>query len=486
MRQIFIVLRRTLAAGLLAMALAACSGGGGGGSSFYAPAGITTATISGAVSGSTFVAVDAASNAEIGRVAASSAAAGGQKTFSLPLPPGRTHKFYLIENDRTADARIFPLYQGAANKFTISAITAIDLGLIGTTTGIAVPANDMTKVGGVTGSGEDTPIPATLAGSAFTVADLARSWNVLQITGGTDAGWQRSSVTIDAGGTASVANYVSSAGSGTTPSTLYAIYPSGVVTFSGGTAGGFRGIMSKDKGMVVGTFSPKAGDYTLIVMFKAGGTYSQADLRGTWAFSQLITGASPAWTHGDATIDASGNMSIAGEKRSSGAGSTSSALLTINATGIVASGATPSFYGVLSRDKNLMVAVDTNNDGTYSLMLFTRTNGTIFDGSDLKGIWRTNWLSAGNGSRASYYGRALFVSDGLVSDAYGDVAAAMTLIQLSSVVQADFALTGAVGSTALVTFKYTDFLGSMSIGKNVMIGTWTESNGNPSLYMFVK
>ena len=60
MRQIFIDVRRILAAGLVVMALAACSGGGGGGSNFNAPAGITTATISGAVSGSTFVAVDAA------------------------------------------------------------------------------------------------------------------------------------------------------------------------------------------------------------------------------------------------------------------------------------------------------------------------------------------------------------------------------------------------------------------------------------------
>jgi hypothetical protein len=95
MSPIYIRFRR-VAVGLVALALTACSGGGGGSSNFFAPAGITTATISGSVSGSTFVAVDVASNAETGRIAASADATGG-KSFSLPLPPGRTYKFYLIE-----------------------------------------------------------------------------------------------------------------------------------------------------------------------------------------------------------------------------------------------------------------------------------------------------------------------------------------------------------------------------------------------------
>jgi hypothetical protein len=344
----------------------------------------------------------------------------------------------------------------------------------------------MTKIGGVAAAGEDKTVPAALAPVAFSTQDLQGSWNALQITGGTDAGWQRSSVSIDAVGVAAVAAYSSSGGTGTTPSVVYSIQPSGVVTFPGGTGNGFRGIMTKDKGMIVGTISLKAGDYTLIVMLKAGGTYAQADLQGTWAFSQLITGALPAWTNGEATIDAGGNMSIANETRSSGTAGTPSALLTIDTTGIVTSAASPNLYGVLSRDKNLMAAITTNADGTFSLMFFTRTNGTTFDTNDLKGVWRTSWLSAGSGSIASYYGRALFASDGLVSDTYGDVAAAMTSIQLSSVAQADFALTVNVGSTGVVTFMGTNFLGTMSIGKNIMIGTWSESNGNPSLYLFTK
>ena len=267
----------------------------------------------------------------------------------------------------------------------------------------------------------------------------------------------------------------------------YSIYPSGVVTFPGGSIGGFRGVMTKDKSMIVGTISPAAGDYSLVVMFKEGGTYSPADLPGTWALSQLSAGASPTWTHGASTIKTFGIMSTAAIITSSGTGSIPKATLTIDATGSVTSDRSATFSGVLSQDKNLMAAVATNPDGTYGLMTLTRTDGTTtFDGSDLKGIWRTNWLSAGNGSSASYYGRALFASDGLEIDADGDIAAAMTSIQLSSFSQADFPLTAAFGPTGLITFNNTSFYGTMSMGKNLMIGTWSEANGNPSLYLFAK
>ena len=73
----------------------------------------------------------------------------GVKASRWPFLPAGSYKFYLIENDGTADARLFPLYQGAANRFSVSAITTIDLGFIGTATGIALPARDMTKIGGV-------------------------------------------------------------------------------------------------------------------------------------------------------------------------------------------------------------------------------------------------------------------------------------------------------------------------------------------------
>ncbi len=485
MRQIFAGFSKVLAVVLAMVVLAACAGGGGTGGSSVTVPGMTTATVTGSITGGTFAAFDATTGMAMGSVAASADLSGG-KSFSLPLPAGRTYKFYIIENDGTASARVFPVYWGATNKFAVLAITAVDLGFISTVTGVAQSGNDPTKASGVTGSGEDKTIPGALAGSAFAVSDLAGSWNVQQITAGTGAGWQSSMVSIDASGTAAAASYESSAGSGTTPSVTYSIYPSGVVTFPGGTGTGFRGIMTKDKSMIVGTISPAGGDYAMIVMCRGGATYGQADLQGTWSLGQLITGASPAWTHGYATIDASGTMSITGETRSSGSGSTPAATLTIDATGSVASNAWTSFSGVLSQDKNLMVAVATNPDGTFSLMTLTRTGGASFAAGDLVGIWRTDWLSAGNGPNTPYYGSALFASDGLVNDAYGDIAATMTSIQLSSVAQADYALTVALSSTGYASFKNTDYFGAMSIAKNLMVGIWTESNGSPSLYVFVK
>jgi hypothetical protein len=475
MQQIFIRFGKVLAVGLMSLALAACSGGGDGGSNFNAPAGITTTTISGTVSGTTFVAVDATTNAELGRVAASSGAAGGEKSFSLSLPPGRTYKFYLIENDGTADARLFPLYQGAANRFTISAVTTIGLGFIGTSTGIALPANDMTRIGGVAGAGEDKTIPASLAAAAFSTADLQGNWNVLQMVGGATPRWVRGAVAIDAAGSAPASDNQSSDGSGTSPAITYSIATSGVVTFSAGTIGGFQGIMTKDKGMIVGTYTPDAGDYALVTMVRSGGTYAQSDLQGTWAYNRLLAGTAQGWSRGDVSIAADGAVNFSNVVTNSGAGDAAAATLNIDAAGIVTDPANANTHGVMSPDRKLLSIVTTGPDGAVSLTVMTRTGGTIFTGSDFQGTWRMNWLTAGS---SSYWGRALFITDGT-----GTSSMQSTLLSFGS--SADSTLATKFFSDGTVDITNTDFSGILSLGKNVMVGTKTDGTGF-SLYVHVR
>jgi len=484
MRQVIKAVIGGLVLMVAAWLTAGCSGGKEK-SNFYGPAGMTTATVTGSVNQATFVVVDAGTNAEVGRVASSGAL--GDKSFSFPLSLNHTFKFYLIENDGTANARLFPVYVGGKNRFTVSTVTQFDLGFISTATGTAVPANDPAGVAGVADSGTDASIPATLAPTAFTTADLSGNWRVLQLTSGIDAGWQTSTVSIDATGLAAAASYQSNSGSGTTPSVLYSMAPSGVVTFPGGVIDGFQGVMTKDKGMMVGTISAPAGDYTMTVMVRVGAGFAQGDLKGNWAFSNLEVGAAPAYVHGDATVDASGNLSVVDVYRSGGSGSTASPVLSVDPTGVVTNSASSNFYGVLTADKNLLVAVDSTTSGPPYLTILNRTDATVgFSGGDLRGSWRTNWLSAGGTPSAANYGRAVLVSDGLVCDEYGNIGARLTAIELGRVTQADFPLSVAMGATGRVGFKNSDFYGTISLGKNLLIGTMTETNSNLSIYLFVK
>jgi hypothetical protein len=473
MRHFFTGLKRTLTAGLLALALASCSGGGAGDPNFLAPAGITTASVSGSVSDSTFVAVDASSNAEVGRVAASTAGAG-PKSFSLPLPAGRSYKFYLIENAGSPEARLFPLYQGAANRFSISAVTTVDLGSLSTATGIALASKDPTKVGGVSAAGEDRTVPANLAAAAFSSADLQGSWSVLQIVGGANPRWVRGTVAIDAAGTAPAAVNQSSVGSGSFPSASYSIKASGMVSFASGITGGFQGIMTRDRGMIVGNYTPDAGDYGLVLMVKSGGAFAQSDLQGSWSYHRLQVGAASGWSRGSVSIDGSGAAIFTGASNS-GEASSSTGLLEIDAAGFVSDPGQPEGFGVLSPDKNLLVTVGREPGGAASLTVLVRSAGASFSGADYQGIWRMNWLTAGSSSN---WGRTL-----LVLEASGAAAQRSTLLSYGSA--PDSALTLDLFSDGGVQMADTDFSGFLSPGKDVLVGTRTDGTGF-SLCLLVK
>ncbi|MGA8753854.1 hypothetical protein, partial [Candidatus Deferrimicrobium sp.] len=70
-------------------------------------------TIQGSVPGTVFVAVDNATNLEVGRVTAT----GSPKTFSMNVPTGKSYRFYVMENEGTGNERVYPMYMGANNVF---------------------------------------------------------------------------------------------------------------------------------------------------------------------------------------------------------------------------------------------------------------------------------------------------------------------------------------------------------------------------------
>ena len=147
---------------LFAIFLTACGSGGGGGGSDSGGGGngggATNATITGTVTGTTVVAVDENGN-EVNR----NTATGSPKTFTLTVPVGGKYKLYLIENEGTSNEKVYPLYQGTTNVFSIASAVTIDLGFVDTTSGVAVPTNNPLNVSGVSSGGENTIIPPFLS-----------------------------------------------------------------------------------------------------------------------------------------------------------------------------------------------------------------------------------------------------------------------------------------------------------------------------------
>lgn len=82
--------------------------------------------------------------------------------------------------------------------------------------------------------------------------------------------------------------------------------------------GAFAGFLTADKNTLVSVFTdPAEGtpSYQLAILQFTGGTFTQADLQGEWAFSSLAGNVSPSWWQGSVDIDAAGTAQHSGALR---------------------------------------------------------------------------------------------------------------------------------------------------------------------------
>lgn len=386
-----------------------CGGGGGGGGTNPPP--VTNAAVTGTVAGTTVIAYTQG-NTEVAR----NTATGNPKTFLLSLPTGTSYKFYLVENEGTADQRIYPLYQDNTNVFSISSAVTVTLGFVDTSSGLAVPANNPLTITGVVSQGEDQSIPTNLSASAFRASDFTGTWNYLGLISGYtpthNPGWYYGSFTFDTSGTvvsaSTITDSMGTQGYTPNPGASFALMPSGVITLPSITEALFKGYMNHDKNSYIGTGTFAPGDtigvhgYNLHVAVKSGGTYTTSDLEGEWIMHQLKSGPAQqdtGWSYGTATISSNGTVSFTSASRSNLDSSLPPVMqFSLSSDGFVTITPLPQYHGVMTPDKAAMFATVDSGGSEYYLAIMLKRRGS-YTLADLQGTWTKQMLAAGDGNR---------------------------------------------------------------------------------------
>lgn len=479
----------------LSMALVACGGGGGGSSSVSGGAG--TATIQGSVPGTVFVAVNNDTDLEAGRVTAT----GTPKTFSMVLPTGADYRFYVMENEGTGNSRVYPMYMGTNNVFELDNTAngqMIALGMIDPdmVTGKAIPANNPSLM---IGRGANGTAPPSLAGSAFSMDNLkGTTWGYnTMMTSGT-MGWEHGTLSFDGNGSGNMAGIVRNGSSMSSRVNIpYTMSLSGMLLNPGDNT--FQCVVAKDMSAMVATFTDNTGGPAMMVAQKRGGAYQAGglDMNGTWRFQRLTAGSdntTSGWAYGTMGI-ISGSASFTSMTTNAGVGGGGTFVFSMDANGIMTEALNASFYGVMSNDKSMIVATDTNGGRPELWVMMRTTLGTIYSTADMMGDWVMHSVSSGNpASRDWTFGHSVVDSSG--NNTFSQMMGSTGVI---SPTQMTMTMNG---STGVMTIPGTGggmgggmmgggmmastFHGIMNESKSMMLSAYTDGSGGYPFSIQVK
>lgn len=354
----------------------------------------------------------------MGRVTAT----GTPKTFSMDVSTGKSYRFYVMENEGTANSRVYPMYMGTANVFELdnnAGGQTIDLGMVrpDLTTGRSTPANTPALM---MGRGENTMVPSTLSGAAFSMENVkGTSWNYnTMMTSGT-IGWEHGTLSFDSDGMGHMDNIVRN-GSSMSPidNIPYAMSMSGMLLNPGDNT--FQCVVSRDMSVMVATFTDNIGGPAMMIGQKRGGTFHTdgSDMTGTWRFQRLTAGSdntTSGWAYGTMQF-VSGAAAILSMTTNTGSGGSGSfAVFSMDANGIMTDALNTSFHGVMSMDKTMIVATDTSG-GNPELWVMMKDTTVIYSTSDMMGDWVMHAISSGNpASRSWTYGQSVVDAGGIAT-----------------------------------------------------------------------
>jgi hypothetical protein len=480
------------------LAIAAC--GGGGSSSGAGGTGTTgTATIQGSVPGTVFMAVDDDTNLEVKRVTA----AGTPKTFSMEVPTGKSYRFYVMENEGTGTSRAYPMYLGTNNVFEIDNTAdgqIISLGMVNPDmgTGKAIPANTPALM---MGRGANSMAPTSLAGTAFfldNVKGTTWGYNTMMTSG--SMGWEHGTLSFDNNGLGHMGGIVRN---GTTLADRdgipYTMSLSGMLLNPGDNT--FQCVVSRDGSVMVATFTDNTGGPAMMIGQRRGSTFQPgSDMTGTWQFQRFTAGSdntTSGWAYGIMGIN-SGFAGITPITTNNGPGTTGNFTFFMDANGIMTKSGDASFNGVMSMDKSMIVATDTNGGNPELWVMMKTTTGTT---ADMMGDWVMHSVSSGNsGSRDWTYGHSLVDAGG--NNTFSQMMGSGGPVPVDNTTQMTFQMNGGVmtmggtgGGTGggmmgggmmgggLVT---STFHGITNGAKNLMVSIYTDGTGGYPFSIQVK
>jgi hypothetical protein len=236
----------------------------------------------------------------------------------------------------------------------------------------------MAMIGVEPANATDVSARIGLATRSFTQADLGGTW-YFQLFGdnpaGNDPGWSSGSFTVDATGAVIGGTGVNSWGetetiTGGTLTIDSAGHVTGFFAFpAGGTASLPHGKLDASKTVLTMVVSGP-DSHGLMVALKAGGTFTQADLAGTWysmTFGDDPLGNHPEWITGTVIVDTAGVVTAAKSIESTGhVGTCIGGALTIDSAGQVSGSmtcpdsGTSSLHGKLDASKTILTLVNSN------------------------------------------------------------------------------------------------------------------------------
>jgi hypothetical protein len=474
---------------VISVSLAACGGGGGtvtgsvgGGTS----GGTGSATIQGSVPGTVFVAVDHDTNLEVGRVTAT----GTPKIFSMDVPTGTNYRFYVMENEGTGNSRVYPMFLGTNNVFELDKTAngqIISLGMINPDmgTGKATPANTPVLM---TGRGVNDMIPPSIAGSAFSMDNVkGTTWGYNTMITSGNLGWEHGTLSFDNNGLGHMTGIVRNG----TPLPArdgipYNMSLSGMLLNPGDTT--FQCVVSRDMSVMVGTFTDTTGGPAMMIAQKRGGVYQTdgSDMTGTWRFQRLTSGSdntNSGWAYGTMQF-VSGSASITSMTTNTGTGGSGNFAFSMDVNGIMTQTGNASFYGVMSMDKTMIAATDTNGSNPELWVMMKITTGTTFSIADMMGDWVMHSVSSGNtGSRDWTFGHSVVDAGGnnTFSQMMGSAGmispTPMTFVMNGGVMTISGTGGGMGGGMMGGGMMTQTFHGIMNEAKNMMVSTYSDGSG---------
>jgi hypothetical protein len=481
---------------VISVLLVACGGGGsvtgsaGGGTS----GGTGSATIQGSVPGTIFVAVDHDTNLEAGRVTAT----GTPKIFSMDVPTGTNYRFYVMENEGTGNSRVYPMFMGTNNVFELDNTAngqMISLGMVNPDmgTGKATPAHTPALM---ISRGANAMVPTSLAGTAFSMDNVkGTTWGYNTIMTSGTMGWEHGTLSFDSTGLGNMTGIFRNGSSipsrGNIP---YTMSLSGMLLDPGDAS--FQCVVSKDMSVMVATFTDNTGGPAMMIGQKRGGVFQTdgSDMTGMWRFQRMTAGSdniSSGWAYGTMQF-IFGSANFSSMTTNAGVVGGGSFAFSMDANGIMSKTGDASFYGVMSMDKSMIVATDTNGGNPEIWVMMKTTTGT-FATTDMMGDWVMHSVSSGNsGSRGWTYGHSIVDAGG--NDTFsglmgsgGPVSSSQMAFMMTG---GEMTMSGAGGGMGggmmgggLVT---TTFHGTMNGAKNLMVSNYSDGSGGYPFSIQVK